>query len=34
VAVVIGLTVFVAVARFVGRRPRGPQAEIPAEEIT
>jgi quinol---cytochrome-c reductase cytochrome c subunit len=33
VAVVIGLTVFVAIARFVGRRPRGPQAEVPAEEI-
>jgi quinol---cytochrome-c reductase cytochrome c subunit len=33
VAVVIGLSIFVAVARFVGRRPRGPQAEVPAEEI-
>jgi len=33
VAVLIGLGVFVLVARFVGRRPRGPQAEVPAEEI-
>ena len=33
VAIVVGLSVFVAVARFVGRRPRGPQAEVPAEEI-
>lgn len=33
VAVVVGLTIFVAVARFVGRRPRGAQAEVPAEEI-
>ena len=34
VAVVVGLSVFVLVARFVGRRPRGPQAEVPAEELT
>ena len=34
IAVLVGLGVFVLVARFVGRRPRGPQAEVPAEEIT
>ena len=34
VAVFVGLGVFVLVARFVGRRPRGPQAEVPAEELT
>ena len=33
VAVFVGLGVFVLVARFVGRPPRGPQAEVPAEEI-
>jgi ubiquinol-cytochrome c reductase cytochrome c subunit len=33
VAVLIGLGVFVLVAQFVGRRPRGPQAEVAAEEI-
>lgn len=34
VAVFVGLGVFVLVARFVGRRPRGPQAEVPDEELT